>query len=161
MKVYLLKPWSLKSWQQESTSSGSKKKVPILSAAKENGHILCGPVELEKGPHMRIALTCPDLVKTRHRILLLVFESTPQVNLEEISVTVRRFKYSPKPSSFMQYTVMLEEPAFHQQLLDIVCSPGQGKVMSEKLRKLALDMLCWIAGICVHTPIRYSTFLTL
>jgi hypothetical protein len=158
MKVYLLKPWSLKSWQQEKTSGTSKKKVPILSAAKENGHVLCGPIELEKGPHTRIALTCPDLVKTRHRILLLVFESNQsQVHLEELSVTVRRFKHSPKLSSFMQYTAMLEEPAFHQRLLEIVCTTGHGETRNEKSRKLALDLLCWIAGICVHTPIRYVT----
>ncbi|KAK3718781.1 hypothetical protein QZH41_014030 [Actinostola sp. cb2023] len=160
INVYLLKPWSLKSWQEDYSSKTSSKKVPILSAAKENGHILCGPVELQKGSHPRVALTCPDLVKTRHRILLLVFESSQSpFPLEEISVTVRRFKFSPQSSCFMQYPVMLEEPAFHRRLVEIVCNPGHEKILTEELRKLALDLLCWMAGICVHTPIRKNSLI--
>lgn len=156
VNVYLLKPWSLKSWQVEHDPTLNNKKVPILSTAKENGHILCGPVEIQKSSHQRVALTCPDLVKTRHRVLLVVFETEQTIcPLEEISLTVRRFKYSPQSNpGFLHYVVMLEEPAFQRRLLEVVCSQGQNKMLEDDVRRLALNLLCWIAGMCVHTPIR-------
>jgi len=156
VNVYLLKPWSLKSWQVETDPKSTNKKVPILSAAKENGHILCGPVEIQKDSHQRVALTCPDLVKSRHRVLLVVLETGQTIcPLEEISLTVRKFKFSPQSNlGFGHYAVMLEEPAFQRRLVEVVCSAGENKMMTEDVRRLALNLLCWIAGICVHTPIR-------
>ncbi|XP_048586023.1 baculoviral IAP repeat-containing protein 6 isoform X2 [Nematostella vectensis] len=156
MQVYLLKPWSLKSWQQDYTSESTTNITPdgkaaLLATARERGNILCGPVELESGSSSRVVLTCPELVKSRHRILLLVFESTePQVHLDDISVTVRRFKH--KPAHLKQYGVLLEDPGFHHKLLEIICGYRASIcVETAEIRRLALDLLCWTAGICVYT----------
>uniref|UniRef100_A0A7N8X1U1 Dual E2 ubiquitin-conjugating enzyme/E3 ubiquitin-protein ligase BIRC6 n=1 Tax=Mastacembelus armatus TaxID=205130 RepID=A0A7N8X1U1_9TELE len=59
--------------------------------------------------------------------------------LQEVSVTIRRFKKTSIPKERVQRCAMLQFPDFHEKLLDSLCH-------------LILDVLCWLAGVFSNGP---------
>ena len=158
--VYLVKPPYPSSFKLSHRSYPlplpERQKKGILASAREQNTIVCGPVSLKMGldstgRHGRVTLTSPELIKYSSRILLLVFDSCgPGEDLAELSVTVARFKNNFPGECHKLRTSLLEDSS--QRLLDIVvgCEPVQGAVKPDDGRKLALELLCWIAGVYVN-----------
>uniref|UniRef100_A0A6Q2Y1R4 Dual E2 ubiquitin-conjugating enzyme/E3 ubiquitin-protein ligase BIRC6 n=1 Tax=Esox lucius TaxID=8010 RepID=A0A6Q2Y1R4_ESOLU len=61
--------------------------------------------------------------------------------LQEVSVTIRRFKKTSIPKERVQRCAMLQFPDFHEKLLNGLCK-----------RSLILDCLCWLAGVYSNGP---------
>uniref|UniRef100_A0A8P4K7V8 Dual E2 ubiquitin-conjugating enzyme/E3 ubiquitin-protein ligase BIRC6 n=1 Tax=Dicentrarchus labrax TaxID=13489 RepID=A0A8P4K7V8_DICLA len=59
--------------------------------------------------------------------------------LQEVSVTIRRFKKTSIPKERVQRCAMLQFLDFHEKLLDALC-------------RLILDILCWLAGVFSNGP---------
>ena len=121
------------------------------------------------GDKGHVVLTSSSLLKTKVRSLHVVFKSQAQAagkgdessagrngfsDLEEISITVRSLNAQFNADLF---SVLLETPSFCPRLIDIVCEEPSNEVSGqerEDLQWFALEMLCWIAGISVHQPVR-------
>lgn len=157
--VYLLKPTcpsSFKPNHKTFSSSVAQNQKGILSSAQEQDTIVSGPVNLKlgldsTGRHGRVTLTSPQLIKTSSRILLIVFDNcSSSEDLSEVSITVTRFKSVMSPDCQKLRSSLLESSATH--LLDIVVGskPVEGAVRVDDGRKLALELLCWIAGVWLN-----------
>lgn len=163
--VYLLRPTYPSSFKPNHKAFtlplAEHQKKGILSSAQEQDTIVCGPVNLKlgldsTGRHGRVTLTSPRLIKSSSRILLIVFDSCgPSEDLSEVSVTVTRFKNNSPPECHKLRSSLLENGAI--QLLEVVVKPEPvvGAVRVSDGRKLALDLLCWIAGVWVNYKTRY------
>lgn len=136
----------------------------VIAAAKCQGTVICGPVDLRDGLDLsgqcgQVTLTSPELIKMKNRVLLLVIESSlesdqqSQEYLEEVSVTVRRFKDNSRPDCWQRRLGMLQDCAFHQQLIDICARTHEGESITHgdnEMTDVALKLLCWIEGTCMH-----------
>ncbi|KAM9726353.1 LOW QUALITY PROTEIN: dual E2 ubiquitin-conjugating enzyme/E3 ubiquitin-protein ligase BIRC6 [Menidia menidia] len=72
--------------------------------------------------------------------------------LQEVSVTIRRFKKTSVPKERVQRCAMLQFPDFHERLLEALCQRGGGCSPSEHAQSLILDILCWLAGVFSNGP---------
>ncbi|XP_023819026.1 baculoviral IAP repeat-containing protein 6 isoform X2 [Oryzias latipes] len=72
--------------------------------------------------------------------------------LQEVSVTIRRFKKTSIPKERVQRCAMLQFQDFHEKLLDGLCRRTEGSVASEHAQSLILDILCWLAGVFSNGP---------
>ncbi|XP_041105893.1 baculoviral IAP repeat-containing protein 6-like isoform X2 [Polyodon spathula] len=67
--------------------------------------------------------------------------------LQEVSVTIRRFKKTSIPKERVQRCAMLQFPEFHEKLLNSLCKKMDVSCVSEHSQSLVLDILCWLAGV--------------
>ena len=158
--VYLLKPPYASSFRSNpktfASSQAEQRKKGILASAQEQDTVVCGPVNLKlgidsTGRHGRVTLASPRLIKSSSRILLIVFDSCgPSEDLSEVSITVTRFKNNSLLERHKLRSSLLENCS--SRLLDVVVGsePVHGAARIDDGRKLALELLCWIAGICVN-----------
>ena len=146
----------------------------ISGVQPANDDVICGPVDLTgnlmpHGDKGHVVLTSASLLKTKVRSLHVVFKSEAKTpgrgdetsggrngfsDLEEISITVRSLNAEFNAELF---GVLLETPSFCPRLMDVVCEEPSSEVSGqerEDLQWFALELLCWIAGISVHQPIR-------
>uniref|UniRef100_A0A3B4VL83 Baculoviral IAP repeat containing 6 n=1 Tax=Seriola dumerili TaxID=41447 RepID=A0A3B4VL83_SERDU len=72
--------------------------------------------------------------------------------LQEVSVTIRRFKKTSIPKERVQRCAMLQFPDFHEKLLDTLCRRTEGSPATEHAQSLILDILCWLAGVFSNGP---------
>ncbi|XP_054605954.2 dual E2 ubiquitin-conjugating enzyme/E3 ubiquitin-protein ligase BIRC6 isoform X4 [Nothobranchius furzeri] len=72
--------------------------------------------------------------------------------LQEVSVTIRRFKKTSVPKERVQRCAMLQFPDFHEKLLDALCQQAEGIPATEHAQSLTLDILCWLAGVFSNGP---------
>uniref|UniRef100_A0A669AXF0 Dual E2 ubiquitin-conjugating enzyme/E3 ubiquitin-protein ligase BIRC6 n=1 Tax=Oreochromis niloticus TaxID=8128 RepID=A0A669AXF0_ORENI len=72
--------------------------------------------------------------------------------LQEVSVTIRRFKKTSIPKERVQRCAMLQFPDFHEKLLDALCRRTEGGPATEHAQSLILDILCWLAGVFSNGP---------
>ena len=121
------------------------------------------------GDKGHVVLTSLSLLRTKVRTLHVVFRSKEKTSgkgdessggrngfsdLEEISITIRSLN--------AQYNAdvlgaLLETPGFCPRLMDIACDDASSEDSGqerEDLQWVALELLCWIAGISVHEPVR-------
>ncbi|XP_069036040.1 baculoviral IAP repeat-containing protein 6 isoform X3 [Lepisosteus oculatus] len=76
--------------------------------------------------------------------------------LQEVSVTIRRFKKTSIPKERVQRCAMLQFPEFHEKLLNSLCrKPGESPATEHSL-SLVLDILCWLAGVYSNGPCSLS-----
>ena len=162
--VYLLKPTYPSSFKSNNKafapSLAENQKKGIVSSAQEQDTIICGPVNLKlgldsTGRHGRVSLASPHLIKSSCRILLIVFDSFgTSEDLSEVSITVTRFKNNSPPDCHKLRSSLLEGSV--TQLLDIVVGskPVQGTIRVNDGRKLALELLCWMAGVWLNCNTR-------
>ncbi|XP_048392897.1 baculoviral IAP repeat-containing protein 6 isoform X1 [Stegostoma tigrinum] len=67
--------------------------------------------------------------------------------LQEVSVTIRRFKKTCIPKERMQRCAMLQFSEFHEKLLNTLCKISDDGPVTEHAQSLVLDILCWLAGV--------------
>ncbi|TKS85134.1 Baculoviral IAP repeat-containing protein 6 [Collichthys lucidus] len=72
--------------------------------------------------------------------------------LQEVSVTIRRFKKTSIPKERVQRCAMLQFLDFHEKLLDALCQWTEGSPATEHAQSLILDILCWLAGVFSNGP---------
>ncbi|XP_039995720.1 baculoviral IAP repeat-containing protein 6 [Xiphias gladius] len=72
--------------------------------------------------------------------------------LQEVSVTIRRFKKTSITKERVQRCAMLQFPDFHEKLLDTLCQRTEGSQATEHAQSLILDILCWLAGVFYNGP---------
>ncbi|KAL6101444.1 birc6 [Pungitius sinensis] len=72
--------------------------------------------------------------------------------LQEVSVTIRRFKKTSVPKERVQRCAMLQFPDFHEKLLDALCRQADVGPATEHAQRLILDILCWLAGVFSNGP---------
>ncbi|KAK7901724.1 hypothetical protein WMY93_018493 [Mugilogobius chulae] len=72
--------------------------------------------------------------------------------LQEVSVTIRRFKKTSITKERVQRCAMLQFPDFHERLLETLCRPLEGVGCTEHAQSLILDILCWLAGVFSNGP---------
>ncbi|XP_029377805.1 baculoviral IAP repeat-containing protein 6 isoform X4 [Echeneis naucrates] len=72
--------------------------------------------------------------------------------LQEVSITIRRFKKTSIPKERVQRCAMLQFPDFHEKLLDTLCRGTEGSPATEHAQSLILDILCWLAGVFSNGP---------
>ncbi|XP_028844057.1 baculoviral IAP repeat-containing protein 6 isoform X2 [Denticeps clupeoides] len=72
--------------------------------------------------------------------------------LQEVSVTIRRFKKTSIPKERVQRCAMLQFPEFHEKLLSGLCKRSEEGPGSEHAQSLILDILCWLAGVYSNGP---------
>ncbi|XP_074501768.1 dual E2 ubiquitin-conjugating enzyme/E3 ubiquitin-protein ligase BIRC6 isoform X2 [Sebastes fasciatus] len=72
--------------------------------------------------------------------------------LQEVSITIRRFKKTSMPKERVQRCAMLQFPDFHEKLLDALCRRTEGSLATEHAQSLILDILCWLAGVFSNGP---------
>ncbi|XP_058880863.1 baculoviral IAP repeat-containing protein 6-like isoform X4 [Acipenser ruthenus] len=72
--------------------------------------------------------------------------------LQEVSVTIRRFKKTSIPKERVQRCAMLQFPEFHEKLLNNLCKKMDEDTVSEHSQSLVLDVLCWLAGVYSNGP---------
>uniref|UniRef100_UPI00358FA005 baculoviral IAP repeat-containing protein 6 n=1 Tax=Myxine glutinosa TaxID=7769 RepID=UPI00358FA005 len=72
--------------------------------------------------------------------------------LQEISITIRKFKRTSIPRDRLQRLAMLELPDFSERLLAALCSRGDHPPATDRTQRLLLDLLCWHAGAHSHSP---------
>ena len=136
--------------------------------------VICGPVGLARnlspyGDKGHVVLTSPSLLKTKVRALHVIFRSQAKSSgngdesssgrnslsdLEEISITVRSLNAQFNADIF---GALLKSPSFCPRLMDIVCEEPSSEVSGqdrEDLQWFSLALLCWIAGISIHEPVR-------
>ena len=146
----------------------------VPCAPQMKGDLICGPVDLSEnhlpyGDKGHVVLTSPVLLRHKVRTLYVVFKSQPKPSgkseetqggrngfsgLEEISITVRSLGSLFNAELF---STLIETKDFCPRLLDIVGKKSNSEVSGqdqEDLQWYALELLCWIAGISVHQPIR-------
>ncbi|XP_066552631.1 baculoviral IAP repeat-containing protein 6 isoform X3 [Amia ocellicauda] len=76
--------------------------------------------------------------------------------LQEVSVTIRRFKKTSIPKERVQRCAMLQFPDFHEKLLNGLCKKAEDGPVSEHSQSLVLDILCWLAGVYSNGPCSMS-----
>uniref|UniRef100_H3CIY4 Dual E2 ubiquitin-conjugating enzyme/E3 ubiquitin-protein ligase BIRC6 n=1 Tax=Tetraodon nigroviridis TaxID=99883 RepID=H3CIY4_TETNG len=67
--------------------------------------------------------------------------------LQELSVTIRRFKKTSIAKERVQRFAMLHLLDFHEKLLNALCQRTEGSPTTEHAQSLILDILCWLAGV--------------
>ncbi|KAJ8418302.1 hypothetical protein AAFF_G00140110 [Aldrovandia affinis] len=72
--------------------------------------------------------------------------------LQEVSVTIRRFKKTSIPKERVQRCAMLQFPEFHEKLLNSLCKKIEERPATEHSQSLVLDILCWLAGVYSNGP---------
>ncbi|KAM3863276.1 dual E2 ubiquitin-conjugating enzyme/E3 ubiquitin-protein ligase BIRC6 [Diretmus argenteus] len=72
--------------------------------------------------------------------------------LQEVSVTIRRFKKTTIPKERVQRCAMLQFPDFHEKLLNALCRRTEDGPATEHGQSLILDILCWLAGVFSNGP---------
>ncbi|CAH2249472.1 baculoviral IAP repeat-containing 6 isoform X1 [Pelobates cultripes] len=72
--------------------------------------------------------------------------------LQEVSVTIRRFKKTCIPKERVQRCAMLQFSEFHEKLLNTLCKKTDDGLATEHAQSLALDILCWLAGVHSNGP---------
>ncbi|XP_029926712.1 baculoviral IAP repeat-containing protein 6 isoform X5 [Myripristis murdjan] len=72
--------------------------------------------------------------------------------LQEVSVTIRRFKKTSIPKERVQRCAMLQFPDFHEKLLNALCRRVEDGPTTEHAQSLILDILCWLAGVFSSGP---------
>ncbi|KAL0964404.1 hypothetical protein UPYG_G00323370 [Umbra pygmaea] len=72
--------------------------------------------------------------------------------LQEVSITIRRFKKTSIPKERVQRCAMLQFPDFHEKLLNGLCKRVDEGPGTEHSQSLILDCLCWLAGVYSNGP---------
>ncbi|XP_053567827.1 baculoviral IAP repeat-containing protein 6 isoform X7 [Bombina bombina] len=72
--------------------------------------------------------------------------------LQEVSVTIRRFKKTCIPKERVQRCAMLQFSEFHEKLLNTLCKKTEDSLATEHAQGLVLDILCWLAGVHSNGP---------
>ncbi|XP_072565882.1 dual E2 ubiquitin-conjugating enzyme/E3 ubiquitin-protein ligase BIRC6 isoform X5 [Paramormyrops kingsleyae] len=72
--------------------------------------------------------------------------------LQEVSITIRRFKKTAIPKERVQRCAMLQFSEFHEKLLSSLCRPCEDGLVTEHAQSLLLDILCWLAGVYSNGP---------
>uniref|UniRef100_A0A8C5SLZ2 Baculoviral IAP repeat containing 6 n=1 Tax=Laticauda laticaudata TaxID=8630 RepID=A0A8C5SLZ2_LATLA len=72
--------------------------------------------------------------------------------LQEVSVTIRRFKKTSISKERVQRCAMLQFSEFHERLLNSLCKKAEDGVVTEHAQSLVLDILCWLAGVQSNGP---------
>ncbi|KAM6366033.1 dual E2 ubiquitin-conjugating enzyme/E3 ubiquitin-protein ligase BIRC6 isoform 9-T10 [Alca torda] len=76
--------------------------------------------------------------------------------LQEVSVTIRRFKKTSISKERVQRCAMLQFSEFHEKLLTTLCKKTDDGLTTEHAQSLVLDTLCWLAGVYSNGPGRYA-----
>ncbi|XP_051469047.1 baculoviral IAP repeat-containing protein 6 isoform X5 [Apus apus] len=72
--------------------------------------------------------------------------------LQEVSVTIRRFKKTSISKERVQRCAMLQFSEFHEKLLATLCKKTDDGLTTEHAQSLVLDTLCWLAGVYSNGP---------
>ncbi|XP_030801177.1 baculoviral IAP repeat-containing protein 6 isoform X4 [Camarhynchus parvulus] len=72
--------------------------------------------------------------------------------LQEVSVTIRRFKKTSVSKERVQRCAMLQFSEFHEKLLTTLCKKTEDGLTTEHAQSLVLDTLCWLAGVYSNGP---------
>ncbi|XP_056669227.1 baculoviral IAP repeat-containing protein 6 isoform X17 [Monodelphis domestica] len=72
--------------------------------------------------------------------------------LQEVSVTIRRFKKTSISKERVQRCAMLQFSEFHEKLLNTLCRKSDDSLTTEHAQSLVLDTLCWLAGVHSNGP---------
>uniref|UniRef100_A0A8D0MRX5 Dual E2 ubiquitin-conjugating enzyme/E3 ubiquitin-protein ligase BIRC6 n=1 Tax=Sus scrofa TaxID=9823 RepID=A0A8D0MRX5_PIG len=72
--------------------------------------------------------------------------------LQEVSVTIRRFKKTSVSKERVQRCAMLQFSEFHEKLLNTLCRKVDDGQITEHAQSLVLDTLCWLAGVHSNGP---------
>ncbi|KAJ7404249.1 hypothetical protein WISP_146258 [Willisornis vidua] len=72
--------------------------------------------------------------------------------LQEVSVTIRRFKKTSILKERVQRCAMLQFSEFHEKLLTTLCKKTDDGLTTEHAQSLVLDTLCWLAGVYSNGP---------
>ncbi|KAL9863882.1 dual E2 ubiquitin-conjugating enzyme/E3 ubiquitin-protein ligase BIRC6 isoform 5-T5 [Geothlypis trichas] len=72
--------------------------------------------------------------------------------LQEVSVTIRRFKKTSISKERVQRCAMLQFSEFHEKLLTTLCKKTEDGLTTEHAQSLVLDTLCWLAGVYSNGP---------
>uniref|UniRef100_A0A8C3R5N1 Dual E2 ubiquitin-conjugating enzyme/E3 ubiquitin-protein ligase BIRC6 n=1 Tax=Cyanoderma ruficeps TaxID=181631 RepID=A0A8C3R5N1_9PASS len=72
--------------------------------------------------------------------------------LQEVSVTIRRFKKTSISKERVQRCAMLQFSEFHEKLLTTLCKKTEDSLTTEHAQSLVLDTLCWLAGVYSNGP---------
>ncbi|XP_038601850.1 LOW QUALITY PROTEIN: baculoviral IAP repeat-containing protein 6 [Tachyglossus aculeatus] len=72
--------------------------------------------------------------------------------LQEVSVTIRRFKKTAISKERVQRCAMLQFSEFHEKLLNTLCRKADDGLTTEHAQSLVLDTLCWLAGVHSNGP---------
>ncbi|XP_055983998.1 baculoviral IAP repeat-containing protein 6 isoform X2 [Sorex fumeus] len=72
--------------------------------------------------------------------------------LQEVSVTIRRFKKTSISKERVQRCAMLQFSEFHEKLLNTLCRKAEDGQSTEHAQSLVLDALCWLAGVHSNGP---------
>ncbi|NWH73789.1 BIRC6 protein, partial [Piaya cayana] len=72
--------------------------------------------------------------------------------LQEVSVTIRRFKKTSIAKERVQRCAMLQFSEFHEKLLTTLCKKTDEGLTTEHAQSLVLDTLCWLAGVYSNGP---------
>uniref|UniRef100_A0A2K6ES84 Baculoviral IAP repeat containing 6 n=1 Tax=Propithecus coquereli TaxID=379532 RepID=A0A2K6ES84_PROCO len=72
--------------------------------------------------------------------------------LQEVSVTIRRFKKTSISKERVQRCAMLQFSEFHEKLLNTLCRKVDDGQITEHAQSLVLDTLCWLAGVHSNGP---------
>ncbi|XP_015476910.1 baculoviral IAP repeat-containing protein 6 isoform X5 [Parus major] len=72
--------------------------------------------------------------------------------LQEVSVTIRRFKKTSISKERVQRCAMLQFSEFHEKLLTTLCKKTEEGLTTEHAQSLVLDTLCWLAGVYSNGP---------
>ncbi|XP_069464004.1 baculoviral IAP repeat-containing protein 6 isoform X2 [Ambystoma mexicanum] len=72
--------------------------------------------------------------------------------LQEVSVTIRRFKKTSTSKERVQRCAMLQFSEFHEKLLNTLCKNTDDGLATEHAQSLILDILCWLAGVHSNGP---------
>ncbi|XP_018120699.1 baculoviral IAP repeat-containing protein 6 isoform X6 [Xenopus laevis] len=72
--------------------------------------------------------------------------------LQEVSVTIRRFKKTCIPKERVQRCAMLQFSDFHEKLLNTLCKKIEDGLATEHAQSLVLDILCWLAAVHSNGP---------
>ncbi|XP_051638974.1 baculoviral IAP repeat-containing protein 6 isoform X8 [Manacus candei] len=72
--------------------------------------------------------------------------------LQEVSVTIRRFKKTSISKERVQRCAMLQFSEFHEKLLTTLCKKTDDGLSTEHSQSLVLDTLCWLAGVYSNGP---------
>uniref|UniRef100_A0A8B9PJI2 Baculoviral IAP repeat containing 6 n=1 Tax=Apteryx owenii TaxID=8824 RepID=A0A8B9PJI2_APTOW len=72
--------------------------------------------------------------------------------LQEVSVTIRRFKKTSILKERIQRCAMLQFSEFHEKLLTTLCKKTDDGLTTEHAQSLVLDTLCWLAGVYSNGP---------
>nr|XP_033791570.1 baculoviral IAP repeat-containing protein 6 isoform X2 [Geotrypetes seraphini] len=72
--------------------------------------------------------------------------------IQEVSVTIRRFKKTCIPKERLQRYAMLQFSEFHEKLINTLCKNTDDGLTVEHAQSLILDILCWLSGVHSSGP---------